>query len=124
MALVSVGFGFVLFEMVRPYKIVEFENLEVPAVVYREQEAAYINHFCKFREITVNIIVTVEDGRTYQLFSLINNVSPGCVDNVRAFTIPEYLPPGIYRIHFTAVYHPNPFRTIVKEVYSNEFELK
>lgn len=124
LAFICLGFLWVIFEMVRPYNIATLNSLTVPPIVYRGVETSYVADACKYMAIPAELAVAIQDGNVFQLFTQTTSLSVGCHVSIRPFTAPEFLHPGIYRIHWTAVYHPNIFRTVILDAYSNDFELK
>lgn len=121
---VGIGFLWIMFEMLRPYHIVDLNSLTVPPVAIRGQETTYTMDACKYLPIPAELAVAIQNGSVYQLFTQTTSLSTGCHVSIRPFTPPLFIEPGVYRIHWTAIYHPNPFRAVIVDKYSNEFLVK
>ena len=124
LCVVSVGLLFVIWEAVRPYNVNEIKSFKVPAVVTRNQNTYYVINKCKKMLVDGEVIVYIEDGNTYRLFSTPAATSIGCDNVIQDFIVPNFLEPGTYRLHWVGIYKPNTFRTVTVEAYSNEFQLK
>jgi len=121
MMFISACFTWIIFQTVRPYNIAVMNSLTVPPVVTRGIETAYTADACKYMSIPAELTVAIQNGAVYQLFSQTTSLSVGCHISIRPFTVPEFLEAGTYRIHWTAIYKPNIFRTVTLDAYSNEF---
>jgi hypothetical protein len=108
----------------RPYDILTINSLTVDGPVIRGKTAFYTADRCKNLPLSGTVTVYIEDGNTYQLFTTFVQSSTGCSKLQKDFTVPEFVPPGTYHIHWSATYEPNPLRRITYEATSNDFDLK
>jgi hypothetical protein len=110
--------------MVIPYNVNTIDSFTVPSVIARGALTSYVIEGCKHMSLQGTVTVYIEDGNVYQLFTKPGTSSANCHTVVQDFIVPSFIIPGEYHLHITITYHPNPFRTVVVEKYSNNFTLK
>lgn len=131
-AIVSVSMGFILtcyfgWVLLYPYKIIDFKEgcWQTIKQEYRlGEQLTYRAHYNKYVNVPGDTIFSFEDSIVYQLPEMATNNPIGENDFINnSIRIPDFLPTGKYKLKLTIVYKINPFRNIIMNVQTNEFEI-
>lgn len=126
---VIVGLIYVLWLVYRPLEIYydvtqPYEILNENKTVKAGQPVLVRQTYCKTGSYPTSIIIILEDGFYETLRIIESAVEEGCYDNPsRSAVIPLYTTSGEYRIRYRIIVHVNPFRDVVYEFVSEEFNV-
>ena len=139
-SVIAIVLGFGLFAMLaywfyRPYNIIDYPNEPMPVgkeVYEHGEQIDYYIEWCKFREfparVEFKLVQPMESGsRTAYILSqyVSSTVGTGCgSSNSLSPQIPQYIPPGEYKLMFEVSYRVNPVRTVNETTSSQFFTIK
>lgn len=89
---------------------------------------SYLVDFCVYEKVPTNNSRTIEElggsQRVYFLASTSNaGTKPGCYKVTSTFILATDIQPGKYRVKSVGAYEVNPRKTVVKDFYSEVFEV-
>jgi len=111
--------------LVYPFKVVEYRGpykVETP-IVKAGENLRYKRNFQKLMPIAGYLHCTLEDGIIYALPDKISNWPVGEYHDSIEITIPQSIPPSIYKYHCTVTFTLFGFREVVHEFYTEEFRV-
>ena len=118
--------GLVLFWMVYPYRILEFQDAKFPVLSKKVVQGGSLNYYaayCKYANIPSLLTRSFTNGILYTMPSMTTNNPTGCHKVMAIVAIPKELPVGTYQMKLLYEYDPNPIRHITIEMYTEKFEV-
>jgi hypothetical protein len=124
---IFLGFGsifLILFWLLYPYNILVFKEGNGTVLNTQVKNGGYLQILqirCKNIAIPGVIDRQFIDGIVYQVPTFTTNRSIGCTNTIEYVYVPKALPEGTYHIDNTITYKPNPIRTVIYTVRTNNF---
>jgi hypothetical protein len=122
--ILMIYFGYLLFY---PFKTCVFYKDSFTTIkkqYIQGEPLTYKCHYHKYTSMQATMIPMLVDSVIYQLPEMKSNNPMGEQELQKSsFNIPNYLPPGKYKLKLTIIYKINPIREIKHNVETNEFEV-
>jgi hypothetical protein len=125
-----------------PYKIIEFKSFCTIEDLYgeiRNVDMCVVNNVVKrgeYLNVKINYTKYINLVASDTIIELVNdryitlvtkeqaNLPCGNHEKTLSIYIPQNIWPGRYHLSMTRIYKPNPIRTIIIKIESNQFEVK
>lgn len=108
----------------KDYKVIEWgiDNYEMQKEVYTTGEPlTFRTSFCKYSDLTAELIYHIEDGVTYLLPRQVTKSEKGCRDFISSTFPTPNIPSGKYKLTGVAIYQVNPLKQQTYSMESNWF---
>jgi len=119
---------YVLFYSFFPFRTVEYTQMPFPVlnenkVVRAGEELRYQVGYCRYTDLPTRSARSLQNDFIYTLPSVEVKSPVGCNTSITIVLIPKETFPGKYKLVSTLTWEINAFRTIIKQVETEEFTI-